>query len=863
MDEKKKEGKKNDLQEGRLIDREEELEKLNSFLHDLKNNERGHFVLIAGEAGVGKTRLVNEVKKKAEEKDFEVLKGNCTYEMSHPYLPFQQAWMDNKGSSLPSITASLHTILEVEELEDEMMFNTHRKAAFFKSAKELKAAARNVPHLILIEDLHWADKSTINLFHYLAERLNDEPVLFIGTYRPGDVVSGDALLEMKYRLSSEEFYTELELEPLTFQETVEFVENTVRVKDISKDFLKKLYDRTNGNPLFVKEGIRHLHEVDAISPDKGEFPEGKEDFVIPEEIENLVERRVFRLDSMSREILQMGSVIGESVPFTLLSKAIDLDEIDILDYIDRVRETKLWIEKKEEEIEEEYFRFSHDKIRSTIYEGIGKWVEKQRYHRRVAEAIEELHKKTLENKYDILAEHYMKGEKYSKAVNYYLKAAERAKKVYAHEDTIGMYQKALELTEKLPESPIEKSKILEDIAVTYRLIGESEKSRNELYKALTLNLDFKEEQNIYLQIIKTLKEEGKYEEALEIIEKREQLEGEDTLERGKILGNKGWILRKLRRFEEALQAFEEEKKVAEELQNDELIGSAHHHLGSLAIIRGNLEEAQEHLEKAREIREEMDDLKNLSNTLNGLAKINAKKGDLDKAVKEFKNCLDISKTLGNKTDMPKIHSNIGLAYQKKGNLEEALYHFERADDLADQTGKNFLKSRISVNLGRIYREKGDLEKAKNYLKEGKELAAKTDNLAQKINADYLLAKIEIRKGNVEKGKDYLTELLDFSSKRKDERDEGYIKSLEGAIQQEEGKLEDSIESFERAIQIFDEISFHEQKATTMYELGSLLVERRDDETGAKYLRKALDYFEEKNMELWIQRCKEAMSNDLD
>jgi len=849
--------------EGPLIDREEELEKLTSFLKDLKNNESGHLVLIAGEPGVGKTRLVNEIKKKAEEKNFEVLKGNCSYEMSNPYLPFQQAWMDSMESSLPSITASLHTVPEVEELEDEMMFKTHRRAAFFESAKELKAAAREVPYLVLIEDLHWADKSTLNLFHYLAERLNDEPVLFIGTYRPGDVVPGDAFSEMKYKLSLEDFYSELELQPLTFQDTVEFVENIVGVKDISEEFLKKLYEKTNGNPLFVKEGIHHLHEVDAISPSKGEFPESKEDFVIPEEIENLVERRVYRLDAESREILQIGSVIGESAPFSLLSKAIELDELDILDHVDRVRETNLWIEERDEEKGEECFRFSHDKIRSTIYEGIGKWVEKQRYHRRVAEAIEELHKNSLENKYDVLAEHYMKGEEYSKAINYYLKAAERAKKVYAHEDTIGMYQKALELVEQLPESPIDKSKILEDIAVTYRLIGEYDKSKSELYKALNFVSDFKEEQNIYLQIIKTLKEEGKYEEALEIIDNREQLEDEDTLERGQFLGNKGWILRKLRRFDEALQVFEEERKVAEELQNDELIGSAHHHLGSLANLKGDFEEAQKHLEKAREIREQMNDWKNLPNTLNDLAALHAKSGDLNKSLKIFKNCLDIYEKTGNKTDKPKIHNNIGITYQKEGNLDEALYHFKRAFELSEQTGKKFFQSRVAVSLGRIYREKGDLEQAKKYLEKGRDLAAKTDHLHQKINAEYLLGKIEAEKGNIKKGKNHLNELLESTSKREVEKDKGFIRYLEGSIQREEGKLDDSIQSFKKAIQIFDETNSFDEKAGTIYELGLVLIENDDKKSAANNLQRALAYFQEKNMELWIQRCKEAMPNDLD
>jgi len=580
--------------------------------------------------------------------------------------------------------------------------------------------------------------------------------------------------------------------------------------------------------------------------------------------ENLVERRVFRLDSRSREILQIGSVIGESVPFSLLSKVVELDEMDILDHIDRIRETKLWVEEeKDEEGEGECFRFSHDKIRSTIYEGIGKWVEKQGYHRSIAEAIEELNKSSLQNKYDVLAKHYMKGEEYSKALSYYMKAAERAKEMYAHEDTISMYQKALELVEKLSESPINKSKILEEIAVTYRLIGEYEKSKNELYKALNFVSDFKEEQNIYIQIIKTLKEEGKYEEALEIIEKRERLEDKDTLEKGNFLGNKGWILRKLRRFDEALQAFEREKKVAEELQNDELIGSAHHHLGSLAIIRGNLDEAQEHLEKAKEIREGMNDLKNLSNTLNDLAALYAKRGNLEESLKIFKNCADIYEKIGNKTDRPKIHSNIGLAYQKKGDLGEALKHFEKAYNISEQTGKKFLKSRISLNLGRIYREKGNLKKAKKYLKEGRELASKTDHLDQKINAEYLLGKIELKKGDVKKGKDLLNELLESSSERKDERYKGLVESLNGAIKREEGKLEKSIESFKKAIKIFKENDCNEQKATTMYELGLSLSEKGEDETSTKYLKKALDYFEEKNMKIWVHRCKEAIPNDLE
>lgn len=833
-----------------FVGREEELEKLNSYLKKLEEGE-GQTIFIAGEPGVGKSRLADELKDRAVEKDFTVMSEVCRSEFRRPYFPLRKAWFESKGNPLPSLIRIKNQERVVVENKD--MLEANRNAAFYETFKELEKDADKSPHLIILEDLHLADEGTLNLFNYLADRLSQSPVLFLATYQPGEAVPGSAFIDMKNRLSRKNIFKEIDLDPLSIQKVEALTKKLLSKDDIPEDFLEILYEKTDGNPLFIREGIRHMAEAGVIDITENRYPRSEEEFILPDMFRDVVIRRTYKLSREVRKILQLGSVIGKKIPFSLLVEASDTGEMVVLDHVDALIDHNLWLES-----EDGSFRFSHEIMRDIIYEGLGRWVEKQRLHQKVADALKKVYDDELEDKYNSMADHLYQAEDYQQAVEYYIKSAKKAENIYAYNDAIEMYEKALNICEKEIEDNEIKLEIVKDMAEAYRLIGRYEKSREVLKKSLLWTSDFEEEQRINLLIVTGLLEQGKIEEGLDIIEKRLSLESEDSVLKGEYLSKKGWGFLRSGRFKKARKVFEKERELAEKIQDDSLIAQSHHDIGGAALKQQKFGEAKKHLKKARDIKEELGDPSDLTKTLNSLAGVYYFEGFYDKALDGFRDCLDLYKEIGDKSKMTIVNNNIGMTYQKQGDLNKALEYLHKSLKLADQTNNEFEKSRVLVNQGITYLVKNEVERAEELLEKGRQLAESSGNLDKKVEAEYLLGILKIKDKDVSPAEEYLEKLRESISERDADKDKGLIELLKGLIRQSKGELEEARSLLEEALEIFDSIDALDKKAITLYELGKIRDGLGEEEEGKEDIRNALTHFEKKGMKFWIVRCEEAL-----
>ncbi len=836
-----------------FINREKELDKLTGKLKNLREEEY-KVVLLAGELGLGKSTLLDKLENRAKKKDFEIIRGRCIYGDSQPYQAFQDAWTSSKNKPLPSIE-HLNGKDDVE-LDDKEMLTAHRNAAFFETAEDLIKETESKPQILMVEDIHLADKGTLNLFNYLSDRLQDEPILFIASYQPGDATRESHFVETKNEMSRNNLFEEIELGPFNYQETKRLAKCILELKEIPEEFLQILYEKTNGNPLFVIEGIRHMEEIGVIDPKKSNFPKSEEDFLMPNVLEEMLERRIFRIDIKTREVLQLGSVIGNEVPFNLLQKSSEFDELELLDHVDRLIENKLWKEMDEEE----GFKFSHKILKDKIYDKTGQWVERQRLHIKVAKAIEEVYEDELEKKYLSLAKHYDEGEEYSKAINYYMEGAKDAENMYAHEDAVEMFDKALKLSQKTSEKEHLKLEILEDMAQIYRLLGDYEEGKTLLYQALSLVSDFEEKQRIYLDIVKLLQDHGEFEKALDILDERLAVEDEDSEEKVKFLGRKGWSFMKMGKLEQAEDTIEKGIEISESIGKEEIMADMHHLMGTLAMQMRKFNRAKTHLEIAKETWEKSENLKKLSKTINNLSGIYAYGGDLDRALSEFKKSLDLHKKIRDKSKIHSIYNNIGLTYMKKGDLEKAVFNLRKSYSLSDQIDNKFSKGHNAVNLGRAFLERGDLERAEKYIKEGKKLSEKTKHLDKKIQSEYLLGRIALEKNKLKEAKEHLENLTKYASERDEVKDKGNIQTLKGFIYGKENNLEQSIKSLKEAEKLFKKSNLLDEWAITKYKLGKILKKKGDIEKSKENIRDAQSYFEDRDMQLWSKRCKEVLKN---
>ncbi len=792
-----------------LIGRDTELEKIKKSVEDLKNSN-GSTQFIIGSTGIGKTRLANEVKNLSHSKGFDFIKGMCNVEEYKPYKPFREA-LDKFIKCGREIDTDSNMIVDSSKkgvsIDNKEMFDALKKSTFFETTQYLKKLSSNRPLVIFLDDLQWADKGSLNLLDYMTDRLQDDPVLFICTYRPGDVTKKHPLKETTRRMSRKKTFNKIKLNPLKKDDISDLIEKITDMCDIPESFVDYMQEKTNGNPLFIKESIKQMLEENMIDAEKCEFPDSSDIILIPDLIENVIERRIVHFNDDTRKILQLGSVIGKKVPFDLLVEASDMDELELLDHIDTLIDSNIWFE----ESQDDSFSFSHDLIVDTIYKGTGRWLERKLLHKKIGNAIELLYENKLENKYSTLAYHFKKGENFSKSFDYYIKSAEEAEKVYAQEDAIEKYKESLKVssnTEEIDDKDLFYS--MEKLADAYSITGKYEDSRENFKQALSKASNQEEKKRIYRKIAQTWVDQGEYERAESIIKKglnieEERVESkpkkENSPETCRLLSKKGWVKRRKGEYEKAHEIFKKELEMAEELNDKKPLSQAYHDLGTSAKSNKNYQDGIKYLKKAVEIKEELDDKKGLSRSLNNLGVTYYQIGNYDESLEYFEESYDIDKEIGRKIGLGRSLHNIGLLYQNKGELEKSEKYYNESLKIKSKIGDRQGLSRVENSLGLLEKEKGRFDKAIKHLNNCMEISENIDDyfsLSMSLNN---AAEIYIEKGDLDKGKELTERSYEIAKDINNKIRKSHCLNNFGMISRLKGDTKESVEQHKKGIDI--------------------------------------------------------------
>ncbi|MFC1864100.1 hypothetical protein ACFL1Z_09145, partial [Thermodesulfobacteriota bacterium] len=298
------------------------------------------------------------------------------------------------------------------------------------------------PQVIVMEDLHWTDTSSLELLESLLRLAETQRIAFINVFRPGYEETGDRIVETsKDRYAKQ--YVEIAVQPLNEQMSETLINNMLDIKGLKYDVINQIVQRADGNPFFIEEVVRSFIDQGAIVQKDGAFEvtDKIENMIIPHTINDVLMTRIDRLDEKTRELVKIASVIGRSFFYRILkemSKTIgDLDaKLSYLQEIQLFRERK-----RMEEIE---YLFKHALAQEAAYNSILSKMRKD-LHLKVANSIESVFKERLHEFYSMLAYHYSKGENLDKAEKYMLKAGEAALSSSASSEALRYYQETLNL----------------------------------------------------------------------------------------------------------------------------------------------------------------------------------------------------------------------------------------------------------------------------------------------------------------------------------------------------------------------------------------------------------------------------------
>lgn len=846
-----------------FVGREDQIEKLKSMIDSVKK-EGCKSIFISGEAGIGKTTLVNKLESYASKKGFEFLVGNSHFDSSDPYLPFKEAFerYSEEVDEEPLFGSIFLTSRSYnQESTSEKAFNAKRQSVFYESTKWVEDIASDNPLIVFLDDLQWADKATLRLLHYMIKRLGnspeDSPILFIGSYRPEEVDQGHPLKDVIQRLSRTHLLKVLKLEPLSVIETKKIVQKMIGRKNIPDDFLMLLFEVTKGNPLFIKECVDDMSDSGIIKPESQEYPESKDDMNIPDMVRDVIERKIEKLDNLTVKILQLSSVMGEEVPFQLLNKVssetMDIDEFELFEHIDTLVRTGIWFEKPNEEV----FFYSHGLIQLTVYESILHNV-RNRYHLKVAEVIEDEYKDCIEEYYFDLAFHYEKASRFQEAAKYYIKAGEKAEQIYAHEDALEMYKKVLRIIDQIPDSDIENFVILNKIATVYHLIGENIECREYLNRAFDEAKTIKEKSKVRYMLSKSFMKQSEYDKAMQEVEKGLKLLEGESVEKIKLLDRKGWIFFRTGKYDKAEEIFRELETLSKRLDDKEGIAQTLHSIGSVLVQKSRYKEAFDYLTKCISIRKKLGDKKGLSSTYNNIGLTKLHLGELDEALEYYIKSKEIGEEIGDVYMIINPLNNIGSIYVKKGEMDKALSSYQKGLEKCEMIENENTKSIILGNIGNYYLEKGDLDKALDHINKSMDISREINNLYMILENYWNFSKLYLIKEELDEAERYIRKLKARAKEIDDTHKLAVGHRLEGTLHSKREDFEKSEEKFEKALETFQDLGDTEQIGKVFYEMGIMWKKRGELDKAKNSLRKAQSHFEEIGTDLLKKKAVDAL-----
>jgi DNA-binding SARP family transcriptional activator len=492
------------LASGRLVGRQRELAQLEQ-LWDQAQNGQGQLALVVGEPGIGKTRLIQALITHTQRQGATILRGGCyEYEATTPYLPFVEgirahvhmhgadtlrAQLGPTAAELARLAPEIEVKLGVLAPSPSLPPGDERLRLFDNIVRFLRSLASDHGLLVFLDDLHWADRSTLVLLHYLLRHLRSNRLLVVVAYRAIELDSNHPLIDALAEWNRERLATRIALERLSRAETDELLLGLLEQENHAPGFAEAIYRETEGNPFFVEEVVKALLAQEQLNAtDDQQQRKGITALEIPQSIKEAIGRRLRRLSHECGEMLHTAAALGKTFAFAELASVAPANEDSLLNALDEACAAQLIRPNQADS-----FTFTHDKIRETLYQQLNP-IRRRRLHQRIGEALEQLYasdhidsmkiardphqippygngdRQPSHDHAHVLAFHAVAGHDWPRGLTNSLRAAEHARRIFANDEALHYYQMAHSCAEALNQ-PEQLAAIAELMGDVYAVRG--------------------------------------------------------------------------------------------------------------------------------------------------------------------------------------------------------------------------------------------------------------------------------------------------------------------------------------------------------------------------------------------------------
>jgi len=836
----------------RFVGRDKEMATLRETF-DKANSGSGQVVGIVGEAGVGKSRLLFELRKTLPEGQYTLVEGRCLhYGGSMPYLPFldilrayfaieegdreylikkkMSEKVEDLDEKLQDILPPLQDILSLK-VEDEAYLKLDppaKRMKIFEAIRDmLIRESQRKPVVIAVEDLHWIDKTSEEFLGYFIGFLANTPVLLLLLYRP----------EYTHQWASKSYYRQIGVDQLSLPSSAELVQSILEEGEVAPELKNLILTTSAGNPLFMEEFTHSLLENGSIQRKDHQYVLTRKasEIPVPDTIQAIIAARMDRLEDNLKRTMQVASVIGRDFAYRILQTITGMRE-DLKSHLVNLQGLEFIYEKSL--FPELEYIFKHALIQEVAYNSL-LIKRRKEIHQRIGKAIEDIYPDRLEEFYEMLAHHYSKAENAEKAYHYLKLASIKTGMTCSLWESVRFGLQAIDVLNDMPQTDENKRKGIE----------------------------------MRLLISGPLGGTGQTAGALQIMEEGAKLAEElgDDRSMADLLGNIGLSYQALGDFIRGAQYADKAFQAAQRTGDIVLMATTGFELCSTYSMRGEYRQIVQVAPPLLDLLEksEMQERSDLGKYYNFNLYSSIQSyygcalgalGDFERGRMQCEKACHLTEHLDHALSRAFVELLCARLFDMRGDGDRTLRHAESSAKHGERGQMMIVVWMAPTFLGAAHYFLGQLDAARSQLERSMEIYRGTQLPHEKPSSCYYLGLVHLDSHELAAARGHIEEALRFAQEQGNKSQEGRSTVALGRVMaKSDPSLSEKAEGLiHQGIRSLEELRIKPYEAEGYLYLGELYADTGRNDEALEAINKARGMFQEMGMDYWLARAEKAL-----
>ncbi len=832
-----------------LIGRAKELEKIFELVEDVvAGNTRT--AIIRGDAGIGKTRLAQEIYDISLAKGFFIGAGEAlSYAKRSPYLIWISVLRRLMGLPvagggkealekldevvhrtdpehtyrLPIIAGLLRIECPDNDITRHFDAQLRQENMFDFLVQYFGYLAHQAPTLLIFEDAQWIDRNSLALIAYLMRNLSGLPLLFVIIRR---AFSRNFVSPHIAAIEGSDSTVDFVLGEFNRSETEQFALQQLGAAVIDPELMDFIYDSSHGNASFTEQLIGNLKSLGKIRlvPDaeaggvRAEKVGDLTEVAVPDSLSSLIMSQLDRLGAEAKLTVKLAAVVGRQFAEEIItgSYPVAIDKEAIRESIKELEDRDIVQLMTEDQFLN--YVFKNLLTRDVAYDSL-LFAHRREYHRRVGLALEEIHGDSLEEWCEELARHFYQSEDDERASRYLGLAGDKAFDIYANDSAEDYYTRALERT-PVDRDAKQRFKLLTMRSKVYTLVGKSDFQKHDL------------------------------DEALEIARLQNDLKGQVNT-----LDNLAWFYARVNQLDEMKMVVDQARAILEEIEYPFGRIGINLKMGRWYWVKNQPREALEWWQRCVEDAEKHNDIKGLSSALTNCGLANKALGDFDAALEYYNRSVTLDREVGNKRSEAVNLGNIGVLYHQRGEIDKALEAYQQSIEIARSIGSKQIQAYYLGNLAMIYQAKGQRERALDTHQELLKVVQMMGYLRGQVLTLGNIGTWYHEAGRFDTALSHYRNALAIAQENKLKAEEPRILLNIGLTLHYQGRLDQAVDHLQRAVAISVEVGSKPAEDYARRYLGFALIDKGRFEEAQREFQAALEIAESIGSKVGIAAAK--------